>query len=150
MQWVDFPLATRVLPPVSGAFGPYIYTNSDLTSPVTVYLRRYAVERLEGAHAIQTVSFARPTNRTNGALRWVEHDLVDDGLLATMPNLGSNATVAWGDQIDVKIQTGQTISGTVTLPQRAKLFGAIFIDRPLTPLEEARVARYFSMKGAGA
>jgi hypothetical protein len=76
------------------------------------------------------------------------HDLDDDKLQVTLPDLGSNVTIATGDNDGVAILTGQTVgAGVYDLPDaKSKLFGHLIIDRALTVKETAAVTEFLTQK----
>jgi|SRR5690554_1781941 len=137
---------------IRGGFGECVF-QADMES---VYLRlqgagsatitSLSIRELPGNHASQSSSAARPVYRTDGTLHWLEHDLVDDALVAELPDLGTNATLAYANASGVTILTGRTISGDTTLPQEAEMYGAIYLDRPLTDSETTQVTGYLNKR----
>lgn len=130
------------------------------TNNNTLYIRLYGagasvridaieLQELQGNHATQPVSADRPLYRTDGSLHWLAHDQVGDNLVASLPNLGTNATLAYANASGVTILEGQTISGDTIIPQEAELYGAIYLDRPFTASETAQVTDYLNkLRGA--
>ena len=113
------------------------------------YLDNISVRELPGNHATQTTSAARRLYKTNGSQSWLLDDLVDDGLVVTLPDLGTNATLAYADGSGVTILTGQTISGDTQLPTTAETYGVIYLDRPFTASEATQVTDHLNkLRGA--
>ncbi|MCO6381959.1 hypothetical protein [Oceanicola sp. 502str15] len=108
---------------------------------------------LEGAQ-YEAGTTATPCQQVNGAfdvteagqrsLAYFGHDLADDALSATLPDLGSNATEFWASAAaGVVINTGQTIgAGARTLPQEDRLFAYGVIDRALTGAETSALTAW--------
>lgn len=102
-----------------------------------------SVRELPGNHAIQEVSGSRPVYRTDSQYHWLEFDGVDDGMTATLPNLGTDATEWWVDESGVTILTGQTIgAGVRGLPEVERLYAYGLLDRALTSQETDRLTSY--------
>jgi hypothetical protein len=76
------------------------------------------------------------------------HDLDDDKLQVTLPDLGSDVTIATGDNDGVTILTGQTVgAGVYDLPDaKSQLFGHLIIDRALTAKETETVTKFLEQK----
>jgi len=72
------------------------------------------------------------------------HDLSDDKLQVTLPDLGSDATIATGDNDGVAILTGQTVGvGSYDLPDaKSKLFAHLLVERALTAQETTGVTAW--------
>lgn len=68
-------------------------------------------------------------------LWYAQFDLSDDALVATVPDLGSDATVVYADGDGVTFLEGQTIATSFALPASAKLFWAALFRDPLTTAE---------------
>lgn len=108
-----------------------------------------SIKELPGNHATQTVAASRRLYKTNGQQGWLLDDLVDDGINAQLPNLGTNATLAYADGSGVTILTGQAVSGSTPLPTVAETYGVIYLDRPLTASETESVTTYLNgLRGA--
>lgn len=108
-----------------------------------------SVRELPGNHATQSVAESRRLYKTNGSERWLLDDLVDDGINAQLPDLGTNATLAYADGAGVTILTGQTISGSTPLPTVAETYGVIYLDRPFAAGETESVTAYLNgLRGA--
>ncbi|SFM71655.1 hypothetical protein [Marinobacter pelagius] len=108
-----------------------------------------SVKELAGNHAAQSASASKRLYRTDGTLNWLEDDLFDDAITANLPDLGTNATLAYADGSGVTILTGQTISGDTNLPTVAETYSVIYLDRPLTADETAAVTKYLNkLRGA--
>lgn len=62
---------------------------TNLTAPITVYVRQFSVRELPGSHFVAPSDAARPVLRNSGSLWWLEPDGVDDWLVASPAiNLG--------------------------------------------------------------
>jgi len=71
-----------------------------------------------------------------------------DSLNSTLPDLGTDATVAYASDQGITIQTGQTIgAGAFDVLRDSQLFGMIVVDRALTAAETAQVTQYLETKG---
>ncbi|HEV8076759.1 MAG TPA: hypothetical protein VGP45_00060, partial [Marinobacter sp.] len=79
---------------------------------------------------------------------FIQHDLVDDALTVTLPDMGTEATVAYVTRSEVRLLEDQTISGSYTLPTQ-EIAGFIAIDRALTFTEKVNVIRYLASKVEG-
>ena len=118
-------------------------------SPSSCTVNNISVKELPGNHATQSVASSRRLYRTDGTVHWLQDDLTDDSLTAVLPDLGTDATLAYADESGVTILTGQTISGDTDLPATAETYGVIYLDRALTVEETARVTSYLnSLRGA--
>ena len=74
---------------------------------------------------------------------YVFDDGVDDSLLATLPDLGTDATLAYASDEGVTILTGQTIgAGAFDVLRDKQLYGLIVNNRAWTASETERVTRY--------
>jgi hypothetical protein len=119
------------------------------TNPSSCIIESVSVKELPGNHARQSVASSRRLYRTDGTLHWLQDDLTDDSLTAALPDLGTDATLAYSDGSGVTILTGQTISGDTDLPTTAETYGVIYLDRALTVEETASVTSYLnSLRGA--
>lgn len=58
-----------------------------------ITIHEVVLKEINGNHASQTLSAARPIYKTDGALHWLEFDGVDDHLLTTSNAIGSGAFV---------------------------------------------------------
>jgi len=110
------------------------------------YIDNISVRELPGNHLTQSVSADRPLYQTDGTLHWLSHDQAGDNLVASLPDLGTNATLSYANAAGVTILEGQTISGNTTLPQEVELYGAIYLDRPFTASEETQVTDYLNKR----
>ncbi|WP_138423728.1 autotransporter outer membrane beta-barrel domain-containing protein [Maritimibacter alexandrii] len=102
-----------------------------------------------GNDATQGTTAAKPTLivAENGD-RIIQNDEIDDALTVTFGDLGSSCTVGYVTQSEVWIDEDQTVSGTVTLPQK-DLLGWFVIDRALTSAEKLEVVSYFARQATG-
>lgn len=81
------------------------------------------------------------------SLAYLFDDGVDDALNATLPDLGTDATLAYASDQGVTIQTGQTIgAGAFDVLRDDMLFGMVVIDRALTTAENARLTAWLNHK----
>jgi hypothetical protein len=106
-----------------------------------------SIKEIPGNHAAQSSTSKRRAFKTDGSLYWLLDDGVDDDLPVTLPDLGSNCTVAYADETGVHILTDQTISGSYNLPTTGgKLYACIIVDRALTSGETAMVTAWLEGK----
>ena len=99
-------------------------------------LDNVSVKLIPGNHAQQVTSTARPVLAELSGARYVNFDGVDDDFDVTMPDLGSNATIALiAADGTVSYQEAQTISGAITLSTDFQKL--LYIDRALTAAEKA-------------
>lgn len=132
----DFSLELSfILPP--GEVGTF-YVFADGTSEFSVQMD-CKIQELKGHHGSQATTAAKPSYRTDGELHWLEDDLVDDALVISLPDLGTDATLAYATGAGVTILTGQTINGDTELPHVSALYGAIYRDSAFSAEEEAKV-----------
>jgi hypothetical protein len=79
---------------------------------------------------------------------YLRDDGVDDALNATLPDLGTDATLAYVSNAGVTILTGQTIgAGAFDILRDQNLFGLLAIDRALTAPETANVTKWLEQRG---
>ena len=106
-----------------------------------------SVKEIAGNHAYQANAGLRPKITVGSGLYWLLDDLVDDSIAATVPSLGTSATVAYAEDGVTTILTAQTIgAGTLTLPDTAKIYGYIAVNRALTAAETVAVTAYLDAK----
>lgn len=113
----------------------------DTSGTAKLIVDGFTNKHLAGYHASQSTPASRPTAQPDH----LAHDL-DDVLTVTLPNLGSDATLAYSDESNIHILTGQTISGNTNLPAVAKLGPVIYYDRPFTLAETSRVEDYLERR----
>ncbi len=119
-----------------------IFANSGSGS---VVIEEFSMKEVLGNHALQTTAAARPAYKTSAGLHWLDHDGVDDQLVATFPDLGTDATIAYVTSGGVTILTGQTISGATNL-RTEDWYGLIYLDRAFTSAEVDGVTDYLNEK----
>lgn len=122
-----------------------IFIHARTTSDANVYtFDNISVRELPGNHAKKATVAARPILRQEPSGQfYLEDDQVDDALNATLPNLGTDATVAFMTETGVTIETGQTIgAGEFNILRGEKLYGIIIVDRALTARETTSVTNY--------
>jgi hypothetical protein len=80
------------------------------------------------------------------------HDLSDDVLQATLPNLGQNVTLATGDNDGGTITANQTVgAGVRNLPNtKSRLFAHLLIYKSLVPFAKDFVTRWLLQKSGKA
>jgi hypothetical protein len=79
---------------------------------------------------------------------YLRDDGVDDALNATLPDLGTDATLAYASNTGVTILTGQTIgAGAFDILRDQDLFGLLAINRALTAPETANVTKWLEQRG---
>ena len=96
------------------------------------------------ADATSPTSGARRVYRTDGTRHWLEDNLLDDLITVTLPSLGTDATLAYVDDVGVKFFSRQDYSGETPLPTVERTYGLLYIDRALTTAEKAQVRSYFA------
>jgi hypothetical protein len=110
-------------------------------------LSQFIVREVPGNHAIAPSDAARPVLRQPTAFRFLEHDLVDDVLNVTLPDLGSNVTIARATAGTTTILTGQTIgAGVYSIPAVSELYAHLMIDRALTASETELVNQWLNTR----
>ncbi|SMO99914.1 hypothetical protein SAMN06265173_1643 [Thalassovita litoralis] len=83
----------------------------------------------------------------NGDLLF-QNDEIDDEMQITFPNLGTECTIAYVTQSEIRLLEGQTLNGSYTLPQH-DLLGFVAVDRAMTKVEKIRLIRYLASKAQG-
>lgn len=79
----------------------------------------------------------------------LQSDEVDDELSVTLPDLGTDVTIAYTTQSELRINEGETVgAGEYTLPQ-VDLLNYLMIDRQLTKSEKIELIRYLSRSAEG-
>lgn len=115
--------------------------------PASVQIAAISVREVPGAHAAQTISARRPTYQSAGGLHYLYKDPIDDSLPVTMPDLGTDATVAYATEAGTTILTGQTIgAGAYETLKGEYNYGLVVVDRALTPEETTAVTRYLTAR----
>jgi len=99
-------------------------------------------------HATQATAAARPSYIVDADGIFIQHDLIDDALTVTLPDMGTEATVAYVTRSEVRLLEDQTISGSYTLPTQ-EIAGFVAIDRALTIAEKVNLIRYLASKVEG-
>jgi len=98
--------------------------------------------------ATQATAAARPSYIVDADGTFIQHDLVDDALTVTLPDMGTEATVAYVTRSEVRLLEDQTISGSYTLPTQ-EIAGFVAIDRALTIVEKVKLIQYLASKVEG-
>ena len=107
-----------------------------------------SVKELPGYHATQATAAARPSYIVDADGTFIQHDLIDDALTVTLPDMGTEATVAYVTRSEVRLLEDQTISGSYTLPTQ-EIAGFVAIDRALTIVEKVKLIQYLASKVEG-
>lgn len=120
----------------------WFQTSSPATK--TIYFDNISVREIPGNHAAQPTAGSRPTYQVAAGLHW----LADSGgksLPATLPSLGTNATVWHATEGVTTILTGQTVSaGAFETLRGQKTYAVGAINRPLTGPETAALTAYLN------
>jgi len=112
----------------------------------SVNVKNLSVKEYTGNHATQSTAAARPLYQVDGSsLPYLDDDGIDDALTVTLPDLGTDATIAYVTSGGVTITGSQTISGATTLPH-VDFYGMLYIDRALTAGEQTNLTAYFNTK----
>ncbi len=123
----------------------YIRAN---TTAQTFKIESVKISKIEGNHAVQTVSSARPIYQTDGAKSWLYHDKVDDKMTVNLPAM--TATVVTATDAGVTINYPVSITaGNYVLTNNSTLgrdYGRLIIDRELTVAEQTQITNYFNVK----
>lgn len=100
-----------------------------------------------GSNAFQADAAKQPKILDNDGAQYLLSDLVDDSLPAIVPNLGSNATIAYATEAGVTILTGQTIgAGALEILRGEKTYSFMAINRALTGPETTSLTEYMNGK----
>ena len=99
-----------------------------------------------GNNATQATAGLRMTYLEAGGYRYLSGNGTDKTYSVTLPDLGTDATVAYCDETGVTFLENQTISGAYSLPLVNQLYGIVILDRAMTAAEQARVTAYFNRK----
>lgn len=111
----------------------------------TAVIDNVSVKEITGNHATQATSAMRPVLRETDGFYELEYDLLDDELVVTFPDLGTDCTVKYATDVEVVTLTGEAISGAYSLPQAdGYVRGYIIVDRALTAGEDASADAYLS------
>ena len=114
--------------------------------PNTAYFSNVSVRELPGNHARQPTLASRPVYRADGSARYFE-DPGAASLPATVPDLGTDATLAYATEAGVTILTGQTIgAGALEILRGGRTYGLIANNRPWTAAETAGVTKWLSAR----
>lgn len=114
-----------------------------------VTFRDPQLEFASSRSAYQRVELNGIDVRQNGvqSLGYLARTNVSQSLNATMPDLGTNATVATATESGVSILSGQTVgAGAYDILQGDQTFGHIVINRPLRLSEATNVMQYLAEK----
>jgi hypothetical protein len=101
-----------------------------------------SVREVPGLPALQATATLAPTYQANAGVHWLVSDQVDDSLIATLPNLGTNATVWYATDVGITILTGQTVSGAFELLRGANTYAVGAVSRALTISETIGLIAY--------
>ena len=104
------------------------------------------IKEIPGNHAVQATASFRPNYKTDDTLFWLGSDEVDDSLIATLPNLGTNATVWYSTEAGSTILTAQTVSGSFEILRGANTYAVGAVDRALTAGETTDLTTYLDAK----
>lgn len=99
-----------------------------------------------GVNAVQSTAGLRMIYLEAGRYRYLSGNGSDDTYSLTLPDLGTDATVAYCDETGVTFLESQTISGAYSLPVVNQLYGYVILDRAMTAAEKARLTTYFNRK----
>jgi hypothetical protein len=131
---------------VQAAAGVRVYARSEVGTGVWE-IDDISIKEIPGNHLTQSTLASRPAYKTDGTLRWLEGDGVDDSLGVTFGDLGASCTVAYVTSSGVTIQTDQTISGAYTVSGLDEgLYGCVIIDRALTTAETASLTAWLNKR----
>ncbi len=83
----------------------------------------------------------------NGDLLF-QNDEIDDEMQITFSDLGTECTIAYVTQSEIRLLEDQTLNGSYTLPQH-DLLGFVAVDRAMTKVEKIRLIRYLASKAQG-
>jgi hypothetical protein len=116
------------------------WQDTGATTPSTAV--GHPIARVDGLvnsqNATQSTAGNRPVFALASGQLYARSDWVDDALLITLPDLGSDATIAYASlSAGAIIQQGQTISGEQSIPLDTA--AVIYLDRALTAAEESTV-----------
>lgn len=102
------------------------------------YLGEVQVEEGGEATPYQAIgaTVADVTEIGKDTLWYASFDQIDDALAVPVPDLGTDAVVAYADENGVTILEGQTISTSYPLITSAQLFALAIYDDPLTSAEK--------------
>lgn len=123
----------------------YIRANS---SAQTFKIESFKISKIEGNHAVQTVSSARPIYQTDGAKSWLYHDKVDDKMTVNLPAMTATTVTATDAGVTINYPVSIT-AGDYILTNNSTLgrdYGRLIIDRELTVAEQTQVTNYFNAR----
>lgn len=105
------------------------------TTPVTApgQVIGRAVGAVNGIDGVQATPGFKAKYGASGGLHWLESDEADDTLPASVPDLGTDATVWYSTENGVSILVGQAVgAGLFELLRGQKTYAVGVIDRTLT------------------
>jgi hypothetical protein len=105
------------------------------------------LKQINGYHATSTVA-ASQTWHIDGAVNYINHS--SGNLTVTLPNLGTDATLAYASEDGITILEAQTISGATLLPQKARLGRVFYLDRRMTVAEYAAIYAWLNNRNTAA
>ncbi|MDG1282417.1 MAG: hypothetical protein P8O10_14045 [Pseudorhodobacter sp.] len=125
----------------SGAFiGMVLWANK---ATVISGLEKMQVTKGAAAAYQRVGSVYDVTEASSRSLAYLYRDGVDDALPVTLPDLGSNATIAFASDQAASILTGQTVAaGAFDILRHQRLFAMLVIDRALNASEAQQLAAY--------
>jgi hypothetical protein len=138
--------------PVSGTYGPGVYTF------IYSFTGHWRVAAASPAHSAKVLikavplsraalapsDAARPLYKTDGTHHYVDYDGVDDVLNATLPDLGSTASVWYMKQDGTAVYAAnQSISGAYALPA-VDMRGLIIVDGPISASDQTKLSAYYA------
>jgi hypothetical protein len=138
-QWQDILVQETYTSP--GAFIGFVIAASKTTTIEGISGLQISL----GGHApYQRVGTIYDVTQTGSrSLSYLYRDGVDDTLATTLPNLGSNATIAFSSDQASTILTGQTIpAGAFDVLRPQRLFAMLVIDRALSGSETQQLGQY--------
>ena len=116
------------------------YAGGPLDAGVYSYIGEVQGEVGTSRTPFQVVVTDYDTTMPGAASLWyAAFDQVDDALAVTVPDLGSDAVVAYADESGVTILEGQTIDSSYPLITSERLFALAIWDDPLTEAEKSAV-----------
>jgi len=117
----------------------------------SVILYRAQLESGSAATGYQRVGSRYDVTETGQPDLWhLFNDGIDDEVVATLPDLGTSATVAYASDAGVTISTGQIIgAGSFGILRDQRLFALMVINRALGPAETARLSRFLQFRSGG-
>lgn len=115
--------------------------------PAPVVIGNISLHEVLGSHAGQSDLSKAPLLLADGRFKYLLSDLVDDSLPATIPDLGTNATVWYSTEAGSVILTRQTLTaGDFETLRGEKTYAVGVIDRYLTTEESIELSKYLDRK----